>query len=238
VGAAILALPDPRHGLLLFAVLDLALLAVVLRALPAAPAAARTARPARRARTVPAAVLAVTTLAVGFELAANVVRPFFTAYAQDAGLGLGAAAALFLLPSAAALATLPLAGAARAALGRSLLPWALLAAAAGLALQAAVPDLLALVGGRVLLGAGLALAHVELDRAMFAAVGTDGAGYAGVEVARGVALTLAPLIAAGLATDGLALPLAAGSALVALVAALAPALTTAPTLEETHAPTR
>lgn len=227
LGAAITGLPNPRLGLGAFAVLDLVLLMLVLRALP------NSAAPARAPRHRPiAALAAVATVAIAFELATNVVRPFFTAYAEQSGLSLGAAAGLFLLPSLAALAVLPLAGACRRALGPTLLPLALAAAAVGVSLQAAFTDAAALVTGRLLLGAGLGLGHVELDRAMFAAAGTDGPGYAAVETVRSAALMLAPILAALTATASLAGPLAAGAVLFTLAAALTCVLITRPHVEE------
>lgn len=240
LGAAITGLPDPRLGLAAFAVIDLVLLVVVLRALPgAARGGFAPLPPSRRPRLrAGSALVAVTVVAVTFELAANVVRPFFTAYAQQAGLSLSAAAALFLLPSLAALAVLPFASTCRRMLRAALLPSTLLVAGAGLVVQAASAELAVLVAGRLLLGAGLGLAHVELDRAMFASAGTDGPGYAAVETVRSAALMLAPVIAAATAAGALAAPLAVGAALFALAAALAAALTTVPRLQERHVPTR
>lgn len=236
LGAAITGLPNPRLGLGAIAVLDLVLLVLVLRALPRTAAPARAARPVRIALPRPGAALAaIAVVAIAFEFAANVVRPFFTAYAQQSGLTLGAAALLFLLPSLAALGVLPLAASARRALGAALLPLALLTAAAGAGLQAAVADPAALVAGRLLLGAGLGLAHVELDLAMFAAAGTDGPGYAAVETLRSAALMLAPILAAATASASLASPLAAGALLFVVAAALTPLLTTRPQMEEARA---
>lgn len=236
LGAAITGLPDPRLGLAAIAALDLVLLVLVLRALPDAAAPARPARHRRIALPRQGAALAAVALvAIAFELAANVVRPFFTAYAQQAGLTLGAAALLFLLPSLAALGVLPLAAAARRALGATLLPLALVTATLGVGLQAAVPDAAALIAGRLLLGVGVGLAHVELDLAMFAAAGTDGPGYAAVETLRSGALMLAPVLAALTASASLASPLAAGALLFALAAALTPVLTSRPQMEEARA---
>ncbi len=236
LGGAITSLSDPRLGLIAFVAVDVLLLVLVLRAVSVAVAPAASPRPARRR---PAGALpAVTAIALAFELAANVVRPFFTAYAEQAGLTLGAAAVLFLLPSVAALAVLPFANAAQRALGGALLPLALGAAAAGVALQAAVAEPAAFVGGRLVFGAGLGLAHVALDRAMFAAAGTDGPGYAAVETVRSGALMLAPIIAAVTAAGSLAAPLAAGAALFVLAAVLAYVLTIAPQPQEAHVSTR
>lgn len=236
LGAAITGLPDPRLGLGAIAALDLVLLVLVLRALPNAAAPAHAARTSRIALPRQGATLAaVAVVAIAFELAANVVRPFFTAYAQQSGLTLGAAALLFLLPSLAALGVLPMAAAVRRALGAALLPLALVTAALGAGLQAAVPDVPALMAGRLLLGVGLGLAHVELDLAMFAAAGTDGPGYAAVETLRSGALMLAPILAALTASPSLASPLAAGALLFALAAALTPVLITRPQMEEARA---
>lgn len=236
LGAVITGLPDPRLGLGAIAALDLVLLVLVLRALPDAAAPARVAPHGRIALPRKGAALAaVAVVAVAFELAANVVRPFFTAYAQQSGLTLAAAALLFLLPSLAALGVLPLAAAARRALGAALLPLALVTAALGAGLQAAVFDTATLIAGRLLLGVGLGLAHVELDLAMFAAAGTGGPGYAAVETLRSAALMLAPILAAVTASASLASPLAAGALLFALAAALTPVLTARPEMEEARA---
>lgn len=236
LGGAISGLPNPRLGLGAIAALDLVLLVLVLRALPDAVAPAHAVRLPRI--VLPrqgAALAAVALVAIAFELAANVVRPFFTAYAQESGLTLGTAALLFLLPSLAALGVLPLAAAVRRALGAALLPLALVTAALGAGLQAAVPDVAALVAGRLLLGVGLGLAHVELDLAMFAAAGTEGPGYAAVEALRAGALMLAPILAALTASASLASPLAAGALLFAVAAALTPVLITRPEMEEARA---
>ena len=236
LGAAITGLPNPRLGLGAIAALDLVLLVLVLSALRNAVAPAHAARTSRI--VLPrqgAALAAVAVVAIAFELAANVGRPFFTAYAQESGLTLGAAALLFLLPSLAALGVLPMAAAVRCALGAALLPLALVTAALGAGLQAAMPDAAALIAGRLLLGVGLGLAHVELDLAMFAAAGTDGSGYAAVETLRAGALMLAPILAALTASVSLASPLAAGALLFAVAAALTPVLITRPEMEEARA---
>lgn len=239
VGAAIVGLPHPRAGLAVFAAVDLLLLLLLVRTLGTGGAVAPAAR--RRAGVplrISAGIAAVVALAVIFDLAVNVARPFFTSYAQAAGLSLPAAAALFLLPSAAALAALPLAGRVRTLLGAALLPAAIAVAAVGLGLQALSAEPAALVAGRVGLGAGIALAHVELDVAMYAAVGTDGPGYAAVETLRGVALMAAPVLAAAGAAEGLAVPLATGALLLALGAVLASLLTLAVVPEDARVPSR
>lgn len=240
-GAAIVALPDPRVGLAAFALVDLALLVLVVRTLGRGgpsprPAPASTGR--RPRLRPPAAVVAVVVVAVVFELAVNVARPFFTSYAQEAGLSLVAAAVLFLLPSVAALAVLPLVRHVRGRVGPALLPLAVAVAAIGLGAQAASADPVVLVAGRLLLGAGIAFAHVELDLAMYAVVGTDGPGYAAVETVRSLALVFAPVLAAAGATAGLGVPLAVGAVLLAAGAALAPVLNLVVVPEDARVPIR
>lgn len=176
-----------------------------------------------------ALVAAVVPLLIGFALIATVldfsmavVRPFFVSALEEDGRGAALSAALFLLPSVAALATLPFAVRAEARFGRALLPLALLVGAGGLALQTVAADQLpALVAGRVLFGVGIVLAQVEVDRRIFAVAGVDGPGFAASETARGLGLVLAPLAAAAAATNDLLLPLAVGAAGLALAAVAA-----------------
>jgi predicted MFS family arabinose efflux permease len=223
VGAGVLSLGDPRWGLASFALADLAVLALVIATLP--PSARRQEAPRSLWSLAPLrGVAAVIVVAVCFELAANVIRPFFTAYAQDGGRTLGEAALLFLLPAAAALAGVAVARPAQIRFGTALLPGAFALAAVGLALQAASTDWLPLVLGRTLLGVGLGVAHVALDDAMFTAAGTAGPGYATVETARAAAILAAPALAAVTASDALELPLVLGAVLFAAAAAMAPAL--------------
>ncbi len=247
-GALIVALPDPRLGLAAFAPVTLALLLVARRAMAHAaasptparpvagdvapvarpeqdPAAAPAPAPARRERAarwalVLAPLVGIALLATVLDFAMAVVRPFFVTALEDDGRSAALATALFLLPSAAALATLPLARVARERLGGALLPLALLLAAGGLALQAATASsVLPLALGRVAFGAGVVLAQVEVDRRVFSAVGVTGAGFAATETARGLGLVLAPLVAAAAAERDLLLPLAVGAATFAVAAA-------------------
>jgi hypothetical protein len=248
-GALIVALPDPRIGLAAFAPVTLALLVVARRAMahaaatptpaptprsvgsataPAAsadPGPAREQAPPRRERAtrwalVLAPLVGIALLATVLDFAMAVVRPFFVTALEDDGRSAALATALFLLPSAAALATLPLARAARGRLGGALLPLALLLAAGGLALQAATASsVLPLALGRVAFGAGVVLAQVEIDRRVFSAVGVTGPGFAATETARGLGLVLAPLVAAAAAERDLLLPLAVGAATFAVAAA-------------------
>ncbi|MDX8150729.1 hypothetical protein SK069_03910 [Patulibacter brassicae] len=167
-----------------------------------------------------APLVGIALLATVLDFAMAVVRPFFVTALEDDGRSAALATALFLLPSAAALATLPLARAARGRLGGALLPLALLLAAGGLALQAATASsVLPLALGRVAFGAGVVLAQVEIDRRVFSAVGVTGPGFAATETARGLGLVLAPLVAAAAAERDLLLPLAVGAATFAVAAA-------------------
>jgi len=255
VGAAVMALPSPRWGLVVFVLLAATLAVLCRRALrgldpvrsrgrvatpaepevPLAPEAPAPTAPAQSRPTVrirPRHVAAVAALAVVFEVATNVVRPFFTEYAATGGLGTTAAAAQFLLASLAALAVLPLAEPAHRLLGRWLLPVGFLLAAAGLLWQCLGPDTLTLIGGRIVFGAGLGLGHVALDLRMFGATGTAAPAYATVQTARIGGLFVSPVLATLAATADLVLPLVLGAVLYVLGAALAPSLTPHPDRKE------
>jgi hypothetical protein len=214
VGAAVMALPQPRVGIAAFAVLD-AVLAVACWRLLSGTSSAAGPVGVQRPRVVRGALLAVAAVAVAFEVAAGVVRPFFTEWVIAGGGSVTTSALLFLLPSAGALAALPLARRRAAAL-----PAAFVVAAVGLGLQAAGPGLVTVALGRVVFGAGLGLGQVALDLRMFEATGTDGPAYAVVETARMVALIATPLLATVLVEAALRAPLA-GGALLFVVAAIA-----------------
>jgi hypothetical protein len=246
VGAGIMALPNVRVGIGAFALVDLLLAWCCFRLLGRSPAGAPVAArpvptrpvaeppvpeppvpeppvaepPGPHRRTALGAV-AVVALVVGVaEVGRSVVRPFFTAYADSAGLGGPASALLFLLPSVAVLAVLPFAGPARRRLGRALLPAAFLLAAVGLAVQAAGPHPVTLAGGRLLFGAGLGLGHLALDLWVFAATRAEGSAFAAVETARSAALLFSPVLATAAVTVALPLPLAVGAAVFAILAAV------------------
>jgi len=214
VGAAVMALPQPRFGIAAFAVLDAVLAVACWRLLSGTSVGAGPAG-VQRPGVLRGAVVAVAAVAVAFEVAAGVVRPFFTEWVIAGGGSVTASALLFLLPSAGALAALPLARRRAAAL-----PAAFVVAAVGLGLQAAGPGLVTVALGRVVFGAGLGLGQVALDLRMFEATGTDGPAYAVVETARMVALIATPLLATVLAEAALRAPLA-GGALLFVVAAIA-----------------
>jgi hypothetical protein len=220
VGAGIVALPQPRIGLAAFAVVDLALAVLVLRMVPAVPQAAATGPERPRLPVVP--LVAVAVLAVLVDLGIAVARPFFTELVLRGGGDLAVAAGLFLLPAAAALAVLPLAVTAVRRVGPALLPLSALAAAAGLAVQAAgATSVPVLAAGRVLFGVALGLAVVALDLRVFAAVGTAGPGFAAVETARSGALLVAPVLATAAASAALAMPLVVAATLLTVTAAVA-----------------
>jgi MFS family permease len=231
VGAAVIALPNPRWGLVVFVAVGGALLLLCRRSVGAQTL---THPPTRgtttaRGRIAPRHLAAVAAVAVVFEVGTNVVRPFFTEYAATGGLGTIAGAVQFLLASAAALAVLPFAGSAARLLGRWLLPLGLAVAAAGLLVQALGPDLATLTVGRLVFGVGLGLGHVALDLRMFAVTGTSAPAYAAVQTARIGGLFLSPLLATVAATHDLALPLVVGALLYLAGAALAPRLIAHPT---------
>jgi MFS family permease len=259
VGAAVMALPSPRWGLLVFVLLGATLAVLCRRALrglgpvrprgraatpaepeaPPAPEAPASTPPAQSRPTVrirPRHVVAVAALAVVFEVATNVVRPFFTEYTATGGLGTTAGAAQFLLASLAALAALPLVEPAHRLLGRGLLPVGFLLAAAGLLWQCLGPDPLTLTAGRIVFGVGLGLGHVALDLRMFGATGTAAPAYAAVQTARIGGLFVSPVLATLAATADLVLPLVLGAVLYVLGASLAPFLTPHPHRKEASRP--
>lgn len=228
VGAGVVAMPEPRIGLGLFAGLDLALAILVWRTVPVTGRAGQRPRPVRRPgpgrRSLPLRpLLLALLLAVLVDLGFAVTRPFFTELVLHRQGSLTVAGLLFLLPSCAALAVLPATRPLVRRLGPRLLPAAGLVATAGLVVQATTTGVGAMAAGRVLLGVGLGLGMVALDLRVFAAVGTAGPGFAVVETARSGALLAAPLLATATATRGLELPLVAGAALfgLAVVAATA-----------------
>lgn len=226
VGAAIVALPEPRVGLLGFVVADLAAALLVWRAVPApspavGPAAPAVPRAAKVRRPALAALVLVAALAVLVDVGTGVGRPFFLELVRSGGGSLATGAVLFLLPSVAALAVLPWAAQWARARGDLLVPAAFVCAG-GLAVQAAAAGSVPLLGaGRLLFGAGLGLAAVALDLRIFAVTGTGGPAFAAVETARSGALLAAPPLATVAAMGGLALPLAVGAALFVLAALLA-----------------
>lgn len=244
LGAAVMALPDPRAGIAACSLLYAALAVLCHRHLPreAAPGArgrgadpargtaAGTAGPGRShgARGAAAAVAAVCAAVLAVETARLVVRPFFTLYAEQGGVGTTAAAVLFLLPQVAVLCVLPLAGRAHALLGRALLPAACLVAALGLLWQFASPDPVQLALGRVVFGAGLGLGHVALDLRVFAVTGASGPAFSAVATTRVGATLVSPVLATGLAGYGAGLPLAAGAALLGVLALVLAALPGSP----------
>lgn len=226
VGAAIVALPEPRMGLLGFVVADLAAAVLVWRAVPApsrtgSPDAPAVPRATKVRHPALAALVLVAVLAVLVDVGTGVGRPFFLELVRSDGGSLATGAVLFLLPSVAALAVLP--WAARWARSRGdLLGPAAFACAGGLALQAVAAGSVPLLGtGRMLFGAGLGLAAIALDLRIFAVTGTGGPAFAAVETARSGALLAAPPLATVAAMGGLAVPLAVGAALFVLAALLA-----------------
>ncbi|MDV6012740.1 MFS transporter [Haloechinothrix sp. LS1_15] len=242
LGAAIVALPEPRWGISALAVLDLALAIACWRVLGRGrrpgSGGTRRARPPGRGRTrcarAGSALVAIAALAMIFEMATTMIRPFFTEYVLSGGMSPAAAAALFLLPHVSALAIIPLAGPLQRRFGRALLPAALVLAAAGLACQAVGFGPAVLAAGRVVFGAGLALAQIAVDLRMFEVTGTGGPAYAAVQTARAAALFVTPWIAAVAASHHLALPLALAAVLYLAAAGVAPRLTSPTHDKEEH----
>ncbi|MDE3725274.1 hypothetical protein PWG71_28170 [Nocardiopsis sp. N85] len=231
IGAGIMALPQPRWGIAACALLYVALAVLCHRRLPGGrtgPAVTDTADAATAGtKTVPGtapgavtAIVTVSAIVLAVEIARLIVRPFFTLYVEDGGIGTTAAALLFLLPQISVLAVLPLAGRAHALLGRALLPVACLAAAAGLAGQFLTDDLALLALGRIVFGVGLGLGHIALDLRVFSATGTAGPAFSIVATVRVAATLISPVAATALAGAGLGLPLLAGAGLFAALALL------------------
>lgn len=231
LGAGVVAMPEPRVGLAMFAVVDLALAVLVLASVPVrAPTETRARRVAggpswkhgRRRDALRVGLVVATVLLVDAGLA--VPRPFFVELLVRDGVPVTVAGVLFLLPSVAALLSLVAAGWAVRRLAHRLVPTAAAVAAVGLLLQAAAAattvDLALLCVGRVVFGAGLGLLLVALDLAVFAVVGTAGPGFGAVESGRSAALLVAPLVATASAGTWLGLPLVAGAVLLLLGAAL------------------
>lgn len=214
LGTLIVSVPDPRQALPLLAVIEAGLLgfcAVALRSREARPAP-----PARVPGLPRRALVPLAALVLGYALAGALVRPYFTEYARESGFSEAAAGSLFVAAHAAALVAV---ARVRARSPQLVVPFAL--AAAGLAVQAMVTDPLLLAVGRVAFGAGLGLGQVALDvRVLTAARGSE-TGYGAVAAAQHTGLLLAPLIATAAATRDLAIPLAAGAGLFAVLAVLA-----------------
>jgi MFS family permease len=226
VGAAIVALPQPRWGLAAFAVVDLALALLVLVTVPAEPPSrestprAPAASPGERWRRV-RPWLALLAAVVLVDAAVAVPRPFLVELLVRQGTDTTIAGWLFLAPAVAALAVLPVAARLHDALGRLCAPLAATTAAAGLLVQAAAPESLAwFLAGRLLLGAGVGVVLVVLDLAVFDRIGTAGAAFSAVETGRSAALLAAPLLATAVAGTWLGAPLLAGAALFAVAALL------------------
>lgn len=233
VGAAVVALPEPRWGLAAFAVVDLVLAALVLLTVPSEhPGSAGTLQPAARPtrpsapherwrRLRPWVVLVVAVVAVDTALA--VPRPFLVELLVGQGMGATTAGWLFLAPAAASLAVLPLASGLHDRLGRHCAPLAAAVAGAGLLAQAGAAAAEApwwLLAGRVLFGAAVGVLLVVLDLAVFDRIGLDGAAFSAVETGRSAALLAAPLLATAVAGAWLGAPLLVGGVLLAAAALL------------------
>jgi MFS family permease len=215
-------LAAPLQVFYAMALLDLAQGALCLYALSRAglrraPAAAGAAAGGLSALLLPVGFLVFT-----FHLAANVMRPYFTAYTgAETGLALSfeASALLFLLPSALALAVMP----ALRRLGSLRRPAVLYAVAVGVLsaatlLQGLAQDLATLAAGRVAFGLFLAVAQALIELRLFRASGAHLHFNYGVMVAvQNAALLAAPLLASAVVgAFGLAAPLLAAAAIFAL----------------------
>lgn len=222
IGAAIVALPEPRWGLGAFAVVDLALALLVWTAVPAerpsarpSPDAALPTRAERWHRLRPVLVLVAAVVVV--DAAVAVPRPFLVELLVREGIGATAAGWLFLAPAVASLAVLPAASRIQRRLGKGCAPVASVVAAAGLtgqalAVAAEAPWWFLLC--RLLFGTGVGVLLVVLDLAVFARIGTTGAAFSAVETGRAAALLAAPVIATVVAGLWLGAPLVGGAVLL------------------------
>lgn len=224
VGAAVVALDQPRWGLAAFAVVDAGLAVAVLALLPRGgrrsrrrrdPAAAGPARPRRTTALRPWVVLVPAV--VGVDAALAVTRPFFVEMLLRGGTDAAVAAWLFLAPAAASVAVLPATGAVLDRLGRGAAPAAAALGGTGLLLQgvaAAQEDLVGVLVGRLLLGAGAGVLLVVLDLVVLDRIGTDAAAVSAVETGRSGALLAAPVLATLAAGAWIGAPLLLGAALL------------------------
>jgi hypothetical protein len=215
LGAVIVSTPDPTHALPLLAVAEGVLLVVCAVALRSRQATNEQTT-VEAADVVPLAarvVLPTAVLVLGFHLAGNVVRPYFTEYSAEAGFSEMAGALLFVIAHLAALLAVKRA---RTRPPGLVVPFAV--AAAGLVLQAVTADPLLLVLGRAVFGAGLGLGQVALDVRVLTTTRGSEAVYGLVAAAQHTGLLTAPLIATVGATRDLAVPLATGAGLFAVLA--------------------
>ncbi|OII64569.1 hypothetical protein BJP40_20200, partial [Streptomyces sp. CC53] len=216
LGGAVVSVPEPRTALPLLVLLEAALLAACVRVLRRPGPPPQTA-PHRGGGAADRRVLRLAGYVLVTTVAVYAARPYFTEYATGAGASAVTATVLFLLPHVAVLALLPLVG--RLRLGPRLLPYGLLLAAAGLAVQAAAVSPAPLAGARLLFGAGLALSQVAVDERVIAA-SVSGAAYSVVAMAQRAGLVLAPLVATTAAAAALWAPLLASAVLLTALAAL------------------
>lgn len=230
VGAAIVALPEPRWGLAAFTVVDLALALLVLVTVPSErpvrggkPAVSKPARsPAGRWRELRPWLLLVATV-VAVDAALAVPRPFLVELLVRQGMDTSTAGWLFLAPAVASLAVLPLAPRLQDRYHHRCAPLAAATAAAGLLTQAAAAAVEAppwFLVGRLLLGAGVGVLLVVLDLAVFDRIGTAGAPFSAVESGRSAALLAAPLLATAVAGAWLGAPLLAAALLLTIATLL------------------
>ncbi|MEV4647262.1 MFS transporter [Saccharopolyspora sp. NPDC049357] len=215
LGALIVSAPDPTQALPLLAVVEGVLLVVCAVALRSRRATGEetTVKPADVVPLTARVVLPTAVLVLGFHLAGNVVRPYFTEYSSEAGFSEFAGALLFVVAHLAALVAVKQV---RTRPPGLVVPFAV--AAAGLVLQAVTADPLLLALGRAVFGAGLGLGQVALDVRVLTTTRGSEAVYGLIAAAQHTALLSAPLIATAGATWDLAVPLATGAGLFAVLA--------------------
>lgn len=222
-GAWIVGMEDPLNLFYWIAAADLLQLGLCVYAL----------RAVSTRRPVPAApgetravgdrlgfILALGLVVFTFHLANNVIRPYFTAYAQDDfSLSLEASGVLFLIPSVMAIAAMPFIR--RAALPERLprlYVLGLCALAGGLLLQRLSASLAVLAAGRMLYGFFLTVTQAVLEVRLFGASSEERLHFNyGLAVAfQNFGLLAAPLLASSLVDIyNLAMPLLAAAAICA-----------------------
>jgi MFS family permease len=180
------------------------------------------ARPASGMPGLTGLLIPIGFLVFTFHLASNVIRPYFTAFTgAETGLALSpdTSAALFLLPSAMALAVMPVVR----RLGRCrnqavLYTLAVALLSASTLLQGLAKDLISLLVGRIAFGLFFVVAQALLEIRLFRESGTNlHFNYGVMVVVQNGALLVAPALASALAgAFGLAAPLLGAAAIYVL----------------------
>jgi hypothetical protein len=223
LGTWMVMLPSPLrlfYGVAAAEFLQFIVCASVLRG--DAPTSSRAAilAPIQPGKGAMALIAAFGFVLVTFHLAANLIRPYFTAYLMAVpvpGFSLAASGLVFLIPSMMALFAMPVI---RMWCTVDRLPMVYLGATAlasvGLFLQTWADNMAVLIGSRMVYGCVIAISHAALDvRLLMGSRLQDvPANYTWAASAQSVALLSAPLAATALVdVSGLAAPLSAAALL-------------------------